>query len=115
MEYTKEQIHHAKKNAGSLETLEYIAELETRLEQLQADLAIARAGQLVTDAANTMHGANLNELFTMFSALPRACNYTLELYWDGSGSIENNVPVNTLCSWEDLSDAKAAIERLSTK
>lgn len=32
MEYTKEQIYHAKKNAGSLETLEYIAELETRLK-----------------------------------------------------------------------------------
>lgn len=51
-------------------------------------------------------------IYSAFCDLPRASQYTMELYFDGSGQIESNVPVNTICSWDDLDEAREKIEQL---
>lgn len=88
---------------------EHINELEKQLQQAQVDQAKKIAEQVVTDVVNTMHGANLNELFTQFCELPGASQYELLLYFDKSGAIQLKPYDEILCSWDDLSEAQSAI------
>lgn len=52
-------------------------------------------------------------IYAAFCELRGASQWVLELYWDGSGQIVSNVPVNTVCGWDDLDEARAKIEQLS--
>lgn len=112
MQYSAEKIAQVKEHVRHEPfALAYIEELEERLQQAQVNQAKAIAEQVITNATNTMYGANLNELFRLFRELPGASEYVLALYADGSGAIQLTPYDEILCSWDDLRSAKSAIEQ----